>query len=302
MSRRRSQSWALISLGLVAIVVAFVVVSSAIHSQPEHRRGSDGDKPKQHVHGHGPSSSSPQPLGIPGDWKMVLNSDFSRRPLDTAIWRTGWFGSGITGPINKNEVACYSSANVALAQDALSLAVTDKPSSCANKTRPYTGAVLSTNPRDGRAAGGFAYRYGVLEAKVYVPAAANSEIADWPGVIALGQVWPRDGEDDVMENLDGVVCSHFHSPGYAPGGNLGGCDPGFTPGWHVVSSDWKPGSASWYYDGIQIAHANKGITSSPMYIVLVNTVSKKAPQVDRPDAMRVAYVRVWQRRAPAGAR
>lgn len=217
------------------------------------------------------------------------------------MWRQGWFGTGVTGPINAHELACYSPANVVVpTRGAVVLKVSHTRSWCGNEARPYTGAVLTTNPRDGRRGGGFTYRYGVLEAKVFLPATARSAVADWPSVVTLGQVWPRDGEDDVVENLGGLVCSHFHSPGHAPGGDLGGCDPSLTPGWHVVSSNWEPGSVTWYYDGIEIAHASRGITSAPMFIALVNTVSAKSPDVARADAMRVAYVRVWQRPRPAG--
>ena len=229
----------------------------------------------------------------------MLDSEFSGHRLDTSIWRPGWFGSGVTGPISAHESACYSPGNVRVAHGALRLIVSHVTSTCSDRARPFTGAVLSSNPHDGRAHGGFAYRFGVLEAKIFVPAAANSRVANWPAVVTLGQVWPRDGEDDVMENLGGLVCAHFHSPGYAPGGDLGGCDQSFRPGWHVVSSDWEPGSVTWYYDGIEVAHASRGITSDPMYIVLVNTVSSKSPQVARADAMRVGYVRVWKR-APVG--
>lgn len=286
------------------VLAALLGVGCGVHSDFANPHDPPGSSPPRHPHGGGRSSSSPQPLGIAGDWKLILNSDFGGgKPLDTAVWRPGWFSSNvITGPINKHESACYSTENVELpAHGPLQLVITRERSTCANETRPFTGAVLSSNPRDGRASGGFAYRYGVLQAKVFLPATDGSRVADWPGVIALGQVWPRNGEDDIMENLDGVVCSRFHSPGFAPGGNLGTCDPGFTPGWHIVSSDWEPGSVTWYYDGIEVAHANRGITSDPMYIVLVNTVSSKAPEVAKPDTMRVSYVRVWQR-APAGAR
>jgi hypothetical protein len=226
----------------------------------------------------------------------VLNSQFRGSRVDTRIWRTGWFGNGVTGPINRHELACYSPANVSIsARAGLLLRVTRKRSVCSHRSQPYTGAVVSTNPHDGRKHGGFAYKYGVLQAEIFLPATADSVIADWPSVVTFGQRWPRDGEDDIVENLGGLVCSHFHSIGHAPGGDLGGCVPGLTPGWSVVSSNWEPGSVTWYYGGIEVAHASRGITSEPMYIVLVNTVSGKSPQVARPDAMRVAYVRVWQK-------
>ena len=231
----------------------------------------------------------------------MLNSDFEKGRVDTSIWRPGWFAAGVSGPINRFELACYDPSNVSVsAQRGLRLAVTRTPSECDGRRQPYTGAVLSTNPDDGRAHGGFAYRYGVLQAKVYLPAAAGSMIANWPTLVTLGQHWPRDGEDDIIENLDGLMCAHFHSIGYAPGGDLGGCDPGFRPGWAIVASDWRPGSVTWYYNGVEIARASKGITSQPMYIVLVDTVSAKARQLARSDAMGVAYVRVWQELRPAG--
>jgi beta-glucanase (GH16 family) len=240
------------------------------------------------------SKSVPGPVGIPGKWNLILNSTFSGKTLDTNIWRPGWFGTGISGPINANEVACYNSANVSLpGDDSVHLAVTATASRCERKTRPYTGAVLMTDPKDGRRSGGFTYRYGALQALVYIPADGQA-IADWPAVLTLGQHWPTDGEDDVMENLGGIVCAHFHSPGFAPGGPLGACDPGFRPGWHTVSSNWEPGQVTWYYDGIQIAHITEGVTSQPMYLVLVNTVSGKSLAVAKPDVERVAYVRVWQ--------
>jgi beta-glucanase (GH16 family) len=235
-----------------------------------------------------------QPLAISGSWKLVLNAPFTGTSLNTSLWRAGWFGTGVTGPINSNETACYRPGNVIVPGDGtVHMLVTAQYSRCKGATRAFSGAVLSTNPHDGRRGGGFEYRYGVLEAKVYVPG-TGSTVADWPAIITLGQVWPRDGEDDVMENLEGAVCSHFHSPGNAPGGNLGGCDPFFRPGWHIVSSNWEPGSVTWYYDGVQIAHITTGVTAAPMYIAMVNSVSSKAPGIARPSTMRVAYVRVWQ--------
>jgi beta-glucanase (GH16 family) len=245
--------------------------------------------------GHVGVKPAPQPVSIPGKWKLIFNSQFNGHSLDTSLWRPGWFGTGITSPINQHEVACYSSSNVSFPGDGtVHLSVTGVTSTCQGQTHSYTGAVLSTNPSDGRTRGGFQFTYGVLQAKVFVPGTPHG-VANWPAVLTLGQVWPRDGENDIMENLSGTVCSHFHSPGFAPGGPLGACDPTFTPGWHIVSSNWEPGSVTWYYDGIELARIAEGVTSSPMYIALVNSVSSKAPGVSRPDAMRVAYVRVWQK-------
>ena len=100
------------------------------------------------------------------------------------------------------------------------LAVTAQPSTCHGRTYPYTGALVSTNPRDGRQHGGFQYTYGVLEARIYVPG-LHGRVADWPTLWSDGYHWPYDGEDDVLEGIGGSMCFHFHSLGHArhgPGG------------------------------------------------------------------------------------
>jgi len=249
-----------------------------------------------------PVTSTPLPPRLPGTWELVLNSTFDGSSLNTSVWRPGWFGSGVTGPIAAGELACYSPENVTFpGDDTMHLDLTGTPSTCEGVKRPDTGAVVSSNPSDGRRSGGFQYRYGYLEARVYVPS-YKRRTAAWPVVMALGQVWPQDGEDDVLEGLYGNLCVHFHSPGYATNNLLGGCYPRFSPGWHTVASDWQPGSIAWYYDGALVKRVSVGITSAPMYIVLANTLASFYPDSARPDSMRVAYVRVWQPTGPLAAR
>ena len=52
----------------------------------------------------------------------------------------------------------------------MNLDVTGASSECGGVTEPYTGAMVTTNPRDGRGSGGFQYTYGFLEARVNIPA------------------------------------------------------------------------------------------------------------------------------------
>jgi beta-glucanase (GH16 family) len=243
---------------------------------------------------------TPQPMGVRGHWRLVLNSTFNGSSLNTRVWRPDWFGDGrqITGSINPHELACYNSGNVRFPGDgAMNLSVTHVVSRCGGVTHPYTGAVVSTNPKDGRKGGGFQFTYGVLQAEIFVPG-ARGLISNWPALTTFGQHWPGTGEDDLVEGIDGTQCSRFHSA-LSPAAGFGGCDPGFIPGWHVVAADWSPNSITWYYDGVEIWHDHTGVTSAPMYIVLVNTVSERWKQLARPATVKVAYVRVWQ---PAGPR
>jgi beta-glucanase (GH16 family) len=168
--------------------------------------------------------------------------------------------------------------------------VTPAASTCGGKTQPYTGALLSSNPSDGRASGGFQYTYGAFETRVYIPA-SGAQVANWPAVWTDGQTWPTNGEDDIMEGLSGQTCFHFHSPSGGPGA----CVAGTGAGWHTFASDWEPGSVTFYYDGVQVGQITTAITSSPMYLVLSNTVSATmgGPTL-APADMQVDYLRVWQ--------
>lgn len=228
---------------------------------------------------------SPQPLGIPGKWHLVFDSNFTGPSLPAA-WRRGWWGNGVTRPVNQRENDCYSPANVSLPGDGtLHLNVTKAASSCGGVSRPFTGGLVSTNPGDGRGHG-FQYTYGLLEARVYLPP-NGSTLANWPAVWAVAQPGPNYGEDDVLEGLAGFACWHFHEVS----NRTGGCDKTLKPGWHTVASLWQKGSVTFYYDGRKVGQITSGITSGPMYLVLDNSTTGHHTIAD---SMRVRFVRIWQ--------
>jgi len=260
--------------GLIAVLVVGVVhaASEKIHTKPR--------APQPQV--------VPPPLGIPGHWHLVLDSEFDGSHLP-AGWKSGWLAAGVTRPVETIEDDCYSPGNVTFpGDDTMHLNVTRVPSACDGVRRPFTGALVSTDPFDQRGSG-FQYTYGVLQARVYIPADGN-RVADWPQVWADGQYWPMDGEDDLMEGIRGKACFHFHDPLGGPGN----CDPTLKPGWHTVASDWQQGSVTYYYDGIRVGSITSGVTSSPMFLILANTTTPDSPDNQRPESMRVQYVRVWQ--------
>jgi hypothetical protein len=236
------------------------------------------------------------PLGMPGNWNLILDSEFSGSSLDTSIWRTGWFGSGVTSPANSLEQDCYSPQNVSFPGDGtMHLKVTAAQSTCGGQTYPYTGAMITTNPYDGRASGGFQYTYGVAEAMVYIPPSSSSTIANWPAVWAGSQNWPTTGEDDIMEGLGGDACFHFHYSSSGSPAQAGSCVPGNLSGWHTFASDWENGSVTYYYDGIQVGQITSGITSAPMFLLIDNTTGSIGGPVTTPADLQVSYLKVWQR-------
>ena len=224
------------------------------------------------------------PVGVSGAWHTVFGDEFNGTSLDTSKWTRGWFGTGITGPVNSAETACYDDSLVTVPGDgSLHLPLISKSSTCGGTARPYSGALVSST-------GKFQYTYGYYEVRAYLPAASTGAIADWPAVWSDGQSWPTDGENDTMEGLGGQACYHFHFPAGGPGA----CANGNYTGWHIFGSDWEAGSVTYYYDGVKVGQITTGITASPQYLILDYTQGQYGGPTSVPALMQVDYVRVWQ--------
>jgi beta-glucanase (GH16 family) len=212
----------------------------------------------------------------------VFDSEFNGSSLDTSQWSTGWFGSGITQPVNSYEQQCYDPAQVSVANGELDLTAIAKAENCGGVTRPYASGMVSTY-------GLFSFTYGYMEARIWLP--GSDSIADWPAFWADGQNWPTDGEIDVLEGLGGQACVHFHNPAGGPGTCLSG---DFAGGWHTFAADWEPGSIAYFYDGTEIWQDTSGITSAPMDLIINLALYSSFSPDSAPATMRVDYIRVWQ--------
>lgn len=248
-------------------------------------------KPKPaRTHKERPRIQIPMPTGVPGDWILKFDDEFNSTSLDTTKWSTGWFGSGITPPVNSKEEDCYDPAQVAESGGSVDLTIVKKSEDCGISDPVYTTGLVSTE-------GKFNFTYGFVEARVWLPAADGnpSEIANWPAVWADGENWPEDGEIDIVEGLEGPACAHFHGPADPQGlgaGSGGGCPNGnYADGWHTFAANWEPGIVTYYYDGVDIGSITSGITSAPMFVIL-DYADGQPFQV--PATMKVDYVRVWQ--------
>ncbi|MBF9069587.1 glycoside hydrolase family 16 protein [Streptacidiphilus fuscans] len=209
------------------------------------------------------------------DWTLTFEDDFAGSSLNTALWQPGWFGTGITGPVNTQEAQGYDSRNVTVSDGHLALALT-----------ATHGALVSTNPHDGRASGGFEFTGpALMEALIYTP--GSTTVSDWPAFWSDGQSFPGDGEIDVMEGLAGQLCFHVHQITGGPGQctNLG-------PGWHNYAAYWNPSvrTVTFYYDGVLVGREAFDNGDAPQYLIIDNTSTAKPV----PDTMLVDWVRVWQ--------
>jgi beta-glucanase (GH16 family) len=218
---------------------------------------------------------------------MAFDDEFDTSSLNTALWTVGWFGSGITKPVNTAEDVCYDPANVSQSNGELDLALQATSETCGGATEPYAGALVSTYNH-------FSFTYGFVEVRAWL-AGSGTTVYDWPQIWTDGQSWPADGEIDLLEGLQGSACYHWHGP---PSGiGYGACPSGtFTGGWHTFGVDWEPGVVTFYYDGFDvgsITSATSTITSSPMYLILVSSTSTSSV-VQAPAVERFDYVRVWE--------
>ncbi|HLM20423.1 MAG TPA: glycoside hydrolase family 16 protein [Propionibacteriaceae bacterium] len=223
------------------------------------------------------------PLGVPGKWHLRFSDEFAGSTLDDSKWTPGWFGTGVTQPVNLKSPECNDSAQVQLRGDgALTLSLIEKKTFCGGAERPYVSGLVSSN-------GKFEFRFGVAEARIYLPGDANGLVYNWPAFWTNGQKWPYDGENDIMEGLGGTVGPHFHSPRGHPGFTV----PGSWSGWHTFAAEWAPGAVTYYYDGKVVGSIHTGITEAPMYLVLGYGATSNAKAT--PADMKIDYVRVWQR-------
>ncbi|MFD8086681.1 hypothetical protein ACFV4F_33860 [Kitasatospora sp. NPDC059722] len=241
----------------------------------------------------GPSAGSPGsprtvlPTGIPGDWHLVFQDDFDGTALDGSKWNVGnpyVEPQRITPPVGGQELDCYDAGQVAVRDGMLHITAVQKQQECGGKTLPYLSGMVNTKDK-------FSFAFGALEARVYVPAAADGSVANWPAFWAVGSDWPSGGENDVMEGLHGKICAYFNSAT----ASTGSCAAGDLTGWHVFGAEWQNGRVDYYRDGVYAATLSQGVTSDPMWLMIDNAVQPTiGGPTSVPATLLIDYVRVWQ--------
>jgi beta-glucanase (GH16 family) len=271
----RPSRWAFVwpAIAVVPVIVALVFGQGLF--TPQARRTGDVVRPPTAA----PKASS---RGYPlarGRWHLALDASFSGdRPGPE--WSTSRFGDGrIAAGFNFNDLQCYDPRLARVADGKLTLALVRRRELCDGKRQPYSSGILTTTGR-------WSFRYGLLEARVWVPS-RGGRIVDWPAVWAAGSA-----ELDVLEG-GARPCWYYHRISITRGGCLKHVH--LTGGWHIVAADWEPHHITWYYDHRQVARVGTHIASGPMSVVLDLAISSynRQPHVI-PAKFKIDWVRVWQ--------
>ena len=221
---------------------------------------------------------APASLGAPTG--MVLDDEFNTGSLNTSLWSPNWFANG-----SVSNGTVMLSSNVSVGANGLALQLNS----------PQSGGLVSTNPADGEP-GHTGFQIAptptkpvFVEFKATLPATASGTVANWPALWLTGQVWPEDGEIDVMEGGGGYTAFHIH---YGSGsGTAQGGTANDLSGTHTYGVLWTTTGVTFLYDGAVVGTATEAMTS-PMFLVMENSYSSADPTVF-PSTLGVRYVRVW---------
>ncbi|HSX52886.1 MAG TPA: family 16 glycosylhydrolase [Patescibacteria group bacterium] len=247
-----------------------------------------------------PAPTSPQPLGVMGNWNMKFSDEFNGTSLDLSKWRPNWcHWSGCTDTqISKavndaHEASCYDPAQVTekgtgyLSLQAVARSCT--PPDYAHTYDYASGLVESANH--------YTFTYGYMEARIWTPPPGSTTPQNWNSFWTVGSgTWPTTGEIDVMESLGGQYCYHTHFGTTAAPQQAGGCASTSISGWHTFGANWQPTAVTFYYDGVQVGQVTgSAVPASPQFLVGQYALSAAiSPPITVPSNMLIDYIRVWQ--------
>jgi beta-glucanase (GH16 family) len=214
--------------------------------------------------------------GVPGRWQ--LTQQYS--PARLASWRPAPWPAN-----NPQQIACYTNNDVSRGGGDVLLHITSRP--CDG--RPESGAWLQSSVK---------WRYGLYEARIYLPASSSGEIANWPAFwLENPYKWPVNGEIDALESWRGWDCQAIH---YGPAANkrrtvrtTPNCVMD-TPGWHVFAVAWSAKAVKWYIDGHLTGIIRSHVPHHRVQIVLDYTAWRNQHDNLAPATMRVAWVRIFK--------
>jgi|GEM_PF-526269 len=238
------------------------------------------------------TAPDPSPVGVAGDWQLIMRDEFNGSSLNTNMWTTQRGPSYSYGdPYNPQYEDAYYLANNPKVQSGKLVLTLNQGST--NGYRYSSGMV-----QNGRH---FSYKYGYTEARIKVPGNVGVWPAYWTLAAPVDQSWPP--EIDIFEfGLSSQTRPSFNYH-YGSTSNpqqyqlkiYGNSSVDYTQDYHTYGMLWTPSKIQVFIDGTPgPSYTNSAnITNKPQYLIL-NLALKKGFTVPSGTAMYVDYVRVWQ--------
>jgi beta-glucanase (GH16 family) len=246
--------------------------------------------------------------GGSSQWRRLVWSDNFNGPPGAPPNPRKWaFDKGAWG---KEELEYYTSAPANAELDGHGhLVITARAESGLPNGRGYSSARLETLHT-------FQFRYGLVEARIMVPAGQGL----WPAFWMLGNTaytpdgWPGSGEIDTMEVrgsspyvVNGTIHGAWPRATHGIGGSLRS-QTSLASGFHVYGVEWEPKRISFLLDGSvyetitpsDLPAGSPWPFTHPYFLLLDLAVGGEwagppAATTSFPAEMIVDWVRVWQR-------
>jgi beta-glucanase (GH16 family) len=235
----------------------------------------------------------------PADWRLVFSDEFDGGKLDAAKWNTTMEFAGIHGPRYHNEsYLSYTLDDDVLLEEGRLRLRTDRRVVSGQEPMGlfhYSQGLVSTHDK-------FSFTHGYIEIRARYPGGKGLWPCFW--LMPEHQSWPP--EFDIAEYYGGQRKMHhglaygsMHEPLWD---STGDTTTNFENTWHTYALEWTAGRAVWRVDGVVRKTVVAGyVPSTPMYVILSNSVSSRIGPSGAPDEstvfpnfFEIDYVRIYQ--------
>jgi Glycosyl hydrolase family 12 len=218
-----------------------------------------------------PGSGEAMPNGIPGNWALSFDDEFTGPTLNTANWTIE------TGTANN---VVDSASNVIMLNPGLALQLANSDSGAQLVATSYTLPVGSC-----------------IEARIWFPGPGaptpGNAIYNWPAWWVSGPNWPSAGEIDIAEGYNGTLTNNYHSPSGAHNGPSPGPAGNWSNSWHTYGMIRNPTSFDIYFDGALVyTYSPTDDDGAPQNVLLTMGAGNTAAY-GTASYMMVSYVRAW---------
>jgi len=187
---------------------------------------------------------------VSGAWRLVFAEEFNGTNLNPKVWmKLRGLGPGYREPYNPDmDDSAFDAGYTTVSNGVLRIHWKAAPITVKGATYPYTTGVATT-------ATGFNFRYGVIEARIWLPRISGIAPTFWLLPTPVDSTWPP--EIDIAEfstGAQGKVGAHFNVH-YQKNGRLRQIAGFPTYGenlgdaWHTYTLDWRPDSMTMLLDG-----------------------------------------------------